>query len=103
MIGRLSLSHGDKDMLVMYHEFDYILNGKQKQILSSMICLGAYQTYTAMSDTVGLPVGMMAKLILNGEFNKPGIHIPLDREVYEPILSELKSFGISFQEIENDL
>jgi len=46
---------------------------------------------------------MMAKLILNGEFNKPGIHIPVDREVYEPILSELKSFGISFQEIENDL
>ena len=103
LIGRLSLSQGDKDMLVMYHEFDYILNGKQKQILSSMICLGADQTYTAMSDTVGLPVGMMAKLILNGEFNKPGIHIPLDREVYEPILSELKSFGISFQEIENDL
>jgi saccharopine dehydrogenase-like NADP-dependent oxidoreductase len=103
LIDRLSLSPGDKDMLVMYHEFDYLLHGKQKQIRSSMICLGADQTYTAMSDTVGLPVGMMAKLILKGEFNKPGIHIPVDREVYKPILSELKSFGISFQEIENDL
>jgi saccharopine dehydrogenase-like NADP-dependent oxidoreductase len=103
LAGKLSLSPEDKDMLVMHHEFEYSLNGKKKQVISSMICLGEDQTYTAMSNTVGLPVGIMAKLILNGAYDKPGISIPIDKDVYEPILKELQSFDISFHEIENDL
>jgi len=103
LVGKLSLSPEDKDMLVMHHEFEYSLNGRKKQVISSMICLGEDQTYTAMSNTVGLPVGIMAKLILNGAYDKPGISIPIDKDVYEPILKELQSFDISFHEIENDL
>ncbi len=90
-------------MIVMYHEFEYHLNGKNKRIISSMINIGEDESHTSMAKTVGLPVAIMAKLILNGNFTKPGIHLPVDKEVYEPILNELKSFGISFHEIENDL
>ena len=103
LVKKLSLSPGDKDMIVMYHEFEYHLNGKNKRIISSMINIGEDESHTSMAKTVGLPVAMMAKLILNGNFTKPGIHLPVDKEVYEPILNELKSFGISFHEIENDL
>jgi saccharopine dehydrogenase-like NADP-dependent oxidoreductase len=98
-----TLQPDDKDMIVMYHEFEYHLNGKNKRIISSMINIGEDESHTSMAKTVGLPVAMMAKLILNGDFTKPGIHLPVDKEVYEPILNELKSFGISFHEIENDL
>jgi len=103
LVKKMSLSPGDKDMIVMYHEFEYHLNGKNKRIISSMINIGEDESHTSMAKTVGLPVAMMAKLILNGDFTKPGIHLPVDKEVYEPILNELKSFGISFHEIENDL
>jgi saccharopine dehydrogenase-like NADP-dependent oxidoreductase len=103
LVKKMSLSPGDKDMIVMYHEFEYHLNGKNKRIISSMINIGEDESHTSMAKTVGLPVAIMAKLILNGNFTKPGIHLPVDKEVYEPILNELKSFGISFHEIENDL
>ena len=103
LVKKLSLSPGDKDMIVMHHEFEYHLNGKNKRIISSMINIGEDESHTSMAKTVGLPVAMMAKLILNGNFTKAGIHLPVDKEVYEPILNELKSFGISFHEIENDL
>ena len=103
LVRKLSLSPGDKDMLVMYHELEYQISGSRKQIQSSMVCLGEDQPFTAMASTVGLPVGIMAKLILTGLYDDPGVAIPVSREVYEPILKELQSYGITFQEIENDL
>ncbi|MFT4669121.1 MAG: hypothetical protein ACI9HJ_000691 [Ulvibacter sp.] len=38
--------------------------------------------------------------ILNEEITTPGVQIPLSKEVYEPILKELESFGIEFKERE---
>lgn len=90
----------DKDMIVMYHKFGFELNGKQRQITSSMVVKGEDQSHTAMAKTVGLPVGICTKLILNGEISTPGVHLPLAKEVYSPILEELAVNGIEFQEKE---
>jgi saccharopine dehydrogenase (NAD+, L-glutamate forming) len=65
-----------------------------------MVVIGEDQTYTAMSKTVGLPVAMATLAILNGKIKTPGVQIPIAKEVYEPILKELKEFGIGFQEKE---
>ena len=95
-----TLNPTDKDMIVMYHKFGYELNGKQLQIDSKMVCIGEDQTYTAMAKTVGLPVAMAALHILNGKITTPGVQLPLSREVYEPILAELETFGVQFREVE---
>lgn len=95
-----SLDPEDKDMIVMYHKFGYILNGEEKQIDSKMVCLGEDQTYTAMSKTVGLPVAMAALHILNGTITTPGVQLPITPEVYEPILKELEEYGVIFNEME---
>lgn len=95
-----ALQPQDKDMIVMYHKFGYEINGQQRQIDSKMVCIGEDQTYTAMAKTVGLPVGMAAIHILNGKIKSPGVQIPLNAEVYEPILAELKEHGIDFVETE---
>lgn len=95
-----TLSEDDKDMIVMYHKFGYELNGKKKQIESNLVVLGEDQTYTAMAKTVGLPVAIATLKILNGEIKTPGVQIPVRREVYEPILEELKNYGIRFNEIQ---
>ncbi|WP_298239472.1 saccharopine dehydrogenase family protein [uncultured Algibacter sp.] len=95
-----TLAQDDKDMIVMYHKFGYELNGKKHQIDSNMVVLGEDQTYTAMAKTVGLPVATAALAILNKKITTPGVQIPITREVYEPILKELESFGVVFNEKE---
>ncbi|MDC6385117.1 saccharopine dehydrogenase [Flagellimonas taeanensis] len=95
-----TLKEHEKDMIVMYHKFGYELNGEKKQIDANMVVIGENRTYTAMSKTVGLPVAMATLQILNGKINTPGVQIPIKKEVYAPILSELKSHGIHFKEYE---
>lgn len=95
-----TLDDDDKDMIVMYHKFGYRLDGKNHQIDSTMVCIGDDQTYTAMSKTVGLPVAIATLDILNGKIKTPGVQIPITKEIYNPILSELENFGIEFHEKE---
>jgi len=97
---RWSLEPDDKDMIVMYHKFGYELNGEEKQIDSNLVVIGDDQTYTAMAKTVGLPVALATIKILNGEIKVPGVQLPIKKEVYAPILKELKNFGIHFNEKE---
>ena len=95
-----TLQPEDKDMIVMYHKFGYELNGEKKQIDSKMVCIGDDQTYTAMAKTVGLPVAMATLQILNGAIKTPGVQLPINKEVYLPILAELAQLGIVFNETE---
>ncbi|BAO55149.1 saccharopine dehydrogenase family protein [Nonlabens marinus] len=95
-----TLEPGEKDMIVMYHKFGYDVNGEKKQIDSTMVCLGDGDKQTAMAKTVGLPVGMAALRILNGEIKTYGVQIPIMKEVYQPILEELETYGIRFRESE---
>ncbi|HLS31805.1 MAG TPA: saccharopine dehydrogenase C-terminal domain-containing protein [Flavobacteriaceae bacterium] len=97
-----SLQPGDKDMVIMYHKFGYELNGEKKQIISNMVNIGDNQVYTAMAKTVGYPVGITALKILNGEITTPGVHRPVSKEVYEPILNELEEYDIVFIEKKSD-
>lgn len=93
-----TLKEDEKDMIVMYHKFGYELNGEKKQIDANMVVIGENRRYTAMSKTVGLPVAIATLKILNGEITTPGVQIPISKEVYEPILSELRTQGIEFKE-----
>ena len=95
-----SLETEDKDMILMQHQFHYQLQGEEKCLHSSLVLEGKDQTHTAMSMTVGLPVAIATKLILQGKIQLSGVQIPVMKEVYEPVLEELKSFGIDFVEEE---
>ncbi|WP_339625389.1 saccharopine dehydrogenase family protein [uncultured Maribacter sp.] len=95
-----TLKEEEKDMIVMYHKFGYELNGEKKQIDSKLVVIGENQTFTAMAKTVGLPVAMAALKILNGKITTPGVQIPISKEVYKPILEELKTYGVNFKEYE---
>jgi saccharopine dehydrogenase-like NADP-dependent oxidoreductase len=103
LVAKLSLNEMDKDMLVMLHEFEYELNGSRHKIISHMVNIGEDQTYTSMSNTVGLPAAICAKMILTGELTKTGVTLPVQPEVYDPILKELESFDIKFVEKETAL
>lgn len=97
-----TLAEDDKDMIVMYHKFGYEINGQRRQIDSTMVHIGKDQTQTAMAKTVGLPLAIATLAILNKKITTPGVQIPITREVYEPILQELESHGITFNEKETE-
>lgn len=95
-----TLDEDDKDMIVMYHKFGYERQGKKMQIDANMVVIGENRTHTAMSKTVGLPVAIATLLILNQKIKTPGVQIPISKEVYDPILKELRRYGIIFKEYE---
>ncbi|HRO76717.1 MAG TPA: saccharopine dehydrogenase C-terminal domain-containing protein [Crocinitomicaceae bacterium] len=100
LVDKWKLSPDDKDMLVMYHEFEYELNKKTHRRTSSMVHIGTDQSRTAMANTVGLPIAICAKLMLAKKINLKGVYRPILKEVYEPILEELKEFNIDFSEVD---
>lgn len=93
------LNEGDKDMIVMQHIFEYLKpDGSKATLKSSLIVKGDDTIQTAMSKTVGLPLAITAANILKGAIDLKGIHIPVQQQVYEPVLKELETFGICFKE-----
>lgn len=93
------LENEDRDMIVMWHRFEFVKDGVKQEITSEIALEGTDQTYTAMSDTVGLPMALAAEHILVGPgFGRTGVEIPVTPEYYEPMLSELEKLGISFTE-----
>ena len=90
----------DKDMIVMWHKFIYqhVETKKPVKMTSSLAVIGENKDETAMAKTVGLPLGIAAKLVLTGKINLKGMFIPTCKELYEPILIELEEYGISFKE-----
>jgi saccharopine dehydrogenase (NADP+, L-glutamate forming) len=92
------LKTGDKDMIVMQHQFEYELNGVHHKLNSSLVVIGDDEVHTAMAKTVGLPLAISIKNFLTGKFKLYGVQIPIVKEIYEPMLTELESMNIVFKE-----
>jgi saccharopine dehydrogenase (NADP+, L-glutamate forming) len=92
------LEADDKDMIVMQHQIKYLLEGKAYKLTSDLVVLGKNQQDTAMAQTVGLPLGIAAKLVLEGKIALRGVCVPVQKQIYEPTLAALADFGIAFSE-----
>ncbi len=90
----------DKDMIVMWHKFDFMDGEQLKTIHSYMVVKGENAQETAMAKTVGLPLGAAVELIVNDKIKATGVRIPISEEIYNPILEVLKTEGIEVREEE---
>ena len=95
---KLALKPGEKDMVVMLHEIDYLLEDQLHHVTSSLVIIGNDDQRTAMAKTVGLPLGIAAVLILEGKIKEIGLQIPIKASIYEPVLRELEKESIRFTE-----
>jgi hypothetical protein len=95
---KLVLLSSDHDMVIMLHEIEFEERNKKFKATSTLSLTGQDDQRTAMARTVGLPLGIAAKLVLNGMIRMKGLHIPVLKEIYEPVLEELKQHGIEFRE-----
>lgn len=95
---KLALQPADKDMIIMQHEIEFEKEEKKSKVTSTLILKGDDAIHTAMAKTVGLPLGIAAKFILDGTIALKGLHIPTAKEIYQPVLGELQKHGIIFKE-----
>ncbi len=94
------LSVGDKDFIVMWHRFVYEKDNTTNEIQAHLTVTGDDEVNTAMAKTVGLPLAIAAKLLLEGKIKSRGVVIPVDKDIYHPVLKELSEYGISLVERE---
>ena len=92
------LGPDDKDLVVMWHRFRYSTEGAHQEIHASLAVVGQDQQHTAMALTVGLPIAMACKLVLNNKLADRGVLLPLSPSIYDPVLDELDKLGITFRE-----
>lgn len=103
LLQKWALKPDDKDMIIMQHEFIYTLEDDRRKRTSAMVLKGEDAVNTAMSQLVGLPLGIFIKLVLQGKVETHGVNIPVMKEVYQPVLAELEEMGITFEEMDESM
>jgi saccharopine dehydrogenase (NADP+, L-glutamate forming) len=98
LLEKWEMKPDDNDMILMQHEFEYELGGQQYISRSTLSMKGEDNQNTAMSKLVGLPLGIFVKLVMLGHIDTPGVQIPVDSNVYNPVLAELADYGVVFKE-----
>lgn len=98
MLQRMQYAPGERDLLVMQHEFVVEYADRREKITSTLIDYGIPNGDSSMSRLVGLPAAIAARMILQGEIDLTGVHVPTIPEIYEPVLAELATMGVSFAE-----
>ncbi|HEX32307.1 MAG TPA: saccharopine dehydrogenase, partial [Candidatus Acetothermia bacterium] len=98
MLEKMQYAPGERDMLIMQHEFVAKYPDRTEKTTSTMIDYGIPNGDTSMSRTVGLPAAIATRLILEGKIALTGVQVPVMPEIYEPVLAELESMGIKFTE-----
>ncbi|MBL7107922.1 MAG: saccharopine dehydrogenase NADP-binding domain-containing protein [Candidatus Cloacimonetes bacterium] len=103
LLDKLKYDSGERDLLVLHHEFLAEYPEKKQKITSTMIDYGIPNGDSSMSRTVGLPGAIAVKLILNGEIKAKGVKIPVEPQIYEPVLKELELQNIICKEVYKDI
>ncbi len=99
LLQKWEMAPEDKDMVVMQHEVEYLHRGDKIKMTSTMVIEGESRDHSAMAKTVGLPMAVLAKMVLTKKIVPPiGVLIPSMPSVYRPVLTELKHHGIEFIE-----
>ena len=95
---KMQYAKGERDMLVMHHEFIVDYPDKKQKITSTLIDYGIPNGDSSMSRTVAFPVAIASKLILDGKITLTGVHRPIVPQIYKPILKELETLDIKMDE-----
>jgi saccharopine dehydrogenase-like NADP-dependent oxidoreductase len=98
LLEKLVYKPGERDMIILRHDFIASYTDRKERILSTFIGYGDSGGATAMAKTVGLPAAIASRMVLEAKIQEKGVHIPVIPDIYEPILQELEAVGIAFDE-----
>ncbi|XP_059138930.1 alpha-aminoadipic semialdehyde synthase, mitochondrial-like [Physella acuta] len=96
---RLSYGAHERDMVLMRHDIGIQWgDGKMEERSIDLVSYGDIGGFSAMAKTVGLPIGIAARMILTGEIQTKGVCCPTAPEMCLSILQRLKNEGIAATE-----
>ncbi|WP_321995301.1 saccharopine dehydrogenase C-terminal domain-containing protein [Draconibacterium orientale] len=98
MLKKMMLPEDARDMVIMLHSFLIENADGSKEVIKSRLLDFATKEDTSISRTVALPAAIAVKMILDGKITDKGVHIPVSKSIYEPILTELEKLGIAMKE-----
>ena len=97
MLKKLSYEPGERDMIIVHDEIVTRFPQGTEKRSSTLVMEGSSDGDSAMSRAVSLPVAIACRLILEGEIDLSGVHMPTLPEIYQPVLSELETLGFDFK------
>ena len=98
MLEKMMLPEGARDMVMMLHSFLIETKEGNYEVIKSRLLDFATEEDTSIARTVALPAAIAVKMILDGKIKDTGVHIPIAKTIYDPILNELEKMGISMIE-----
>ncbi|WP_340110885.1 saccharopine dehydrogenase C-terminal domain-containing protein [Maribellus mangrovi] len=98
MLRKMMLPESARDMVIMLHSFLVENADGAEQVIKSRLLDFATAENTSIARTVALPAAIAVKMILEGKISETGVHIPITKNIYEPILNELETLGIAMKE-----
>ncbi len=98
MLDKMSYEKGERDLLVLHHQFIAEYPDKIQKITSTMIDYGIPNGDTSMARTVSLPAAIGVRMILEGKIKLTGVYMPILPDIYNPVLEELEKLDIKVVE-----
>jgi len=98
MLDKMPYEEGERDLLVLHHQFIAEYPDKTQKITSTMIDHGIPNGDSSMARTVSLPAAIGVHMILEGKIDIKGVHMPILPDIYNPILQELENLDIKVVE-----
>ncbi|NCB07191.1 MAG: hypothetical protein EOM73_03390 [Bacteroidia bacterium] len=95
---KMMLPEGRRDMNILLHSLLIEKAGGQKEVVRSRLLAYGTETGTSIAKIGSLSAAIAAKLILNRAIPETGVVVPISPSIYQPVLSELESMGISAEE-----
>lgn len=96
---KMAYQPGERDMVVLQHDFQVQFGDRTPRRTSArLIDYGVPFGDSSMSRTVGLPAAVAARWIWLKRIRLTGVRIPLEPEIYLPVLGELHRMGIRIVE-----
>ncbi len=97
MLKKMAYAPGERDMIIVHDEVTARFADRTETRRSTLCVAAEADGDTAMSRAVSLPAAIAVRLILEGELELAGVHMPTLPEIYRPVLAELETFGFEFQ------
>ncbi len=96
---KMQFEEGERDFVILQHKFEIENKDGSKETRTSTLCeYGDPKGYSAMAKLVGVPCGVAVKQVLDGTISEKGILAPMSSKINDPLMAELKKYGITLVE-----
>ena len=99
---KMQFEEGERDLVMLQHKFGIEwADGRKEVRTSTLVEYGEPTTAgstSAMAKLVGVPCAVATKMVLDGRISDRGILAPITWRLAEPLMEELKKYGIELTE-----